>query len=538
MTIGTQLRRAKLEDRYDSIIIGSGMGGLTTAAALAKAGQKVLVLERHYTAGGFTHMYERKGYAWDVGVHYIGDAHREGSTIRRIFDYVSDGQLHWAEMDPVYDRICIGSETFDYVKGEQAFRDRMIGYFPSERTAIEEYVRLIKKVTRSVSGFYLGHTLPRWLSRLLLKKLSAPFLKYADQTTDQVLRSLTRNEKLIAVLTGQWGDYGLPPKRSSFAMQAMVAKHYLEGASYPVGGAVSIARSVEAVLQRHGAQLVTSAPVESVVLEGSRAVGVRLPGNRIIRARNIISAVGVINTFQRLLPPECPAKRDLEQKLQAVSPSLAHLCLYIGLKCSHEELGVPTSNLWIYPNERHDENIARFVDQPDQSFPVVYVSFPSGKDPEWKTKHPGKSTIEIVVPAPYQWFEKWQGTAWQKRGADYVAFKQKMTERLLAILLERLPQLRDKIHYTELSSPLSTEHFSNYSRGEIYGINHDPSRFRQSWLRPDTPIKNLYLTGQDIVTCGVGGALSAGVLTAMRILGPLRSRPLMRLMRPQKRRPQ
>jgi hypothetical protein len=72
------------------------------------------VLEQHYTAGGFTHSYERKGFEWDVGVHYIGDVHRPHHTLRRIFDVISDGQFKWARMDAVYERIMIGRRTVDY----------------------------------------------------------------------------------------------------------------------------------------------------------------------------------------------------------------------------------------------------------------------------------------------------------------------------------------------------------------------------------------------------------------------------------------
>jgi all-trans-retinol 13,14-reductase len=86
-------------------------------------------------------------------------------------------------------------------------------------------------------------------------------------------------------------------------------------------------------------------------------------------------------------------------------------------------------------------------------------------------------------------------------------------------LFEIEPQLRDKIDYHELSTPLSTAHFTNYQLGELYGIDHDVERFAQNFLRPKTPIKNLYMTGQDVVTCGVGGALSAGLLTASAITG-------------------
>ncbi len=538
MTIGTQLRRATLADRYDSIIIGSGISGLATAACLAKAGQKVLVLERHYTAGGFTHTYARKGYEWDVGVHYIGEVHRQESSLRRIFDYVSDGALQWSEMTSNYDRIYLGAESFDYLQGEQAFRERMIQYFPEEKAAITEYIKLIKKVNRSSSSFYMEHALPSWLAKLLYKKLTTPFLAYASQTTEQVLRGLTQNSKLIAVLTGQWGDYGLPPSQSSFAMHAMVVKHYMDGAAYPVGGSASIAETMDAVLRKHGAELVTSAEVQSIVLQGRKAVGVKLQDGRTIHASHIVSAVGVMNTFRHLLPDSCSVKAEYLKNIQQVTPSFAHMGLYIGLKGTTQELGLEQTNMWIYPNEKHDENLARFMPDPCLDFPLVYVSFPSTKDPAWDKKYPGKSTIEIVVPAPYSWFEKWQGTKWQKRGDDYDLFKKTITDRLLAILLEKLPQLKDKIHFTELSTPLSTAHFSNYQRGEIYGIDHTPQRFQQRWLRADTAVKNLYLTGQDIVSCGIGGALSAGVLTAIRVLGPFRSMTLIQLMKPKRRKTQ
>lgn len=535
MTIGTQLHRAAIEDDYDSIVIGSGMGGLTTAVCLAKAGHKVLVLERHYTAGGFTHTYQRKGYEWDVGLHYIGEVHRKGSSMRRMFDFVSDAKLEWKEMDPVYDRIFVGSKPYDYVKGEAQFKAQMCEYFPEEKAAINTYVKLIKRVNWLASPFFLEKALPPLLARLFYRKLTTPYLQYANRTTGEVLKSLTQNERLITVLSGQWGDYGLPPAESSFAMHALVAKHYLDGANYPVGGSASIARSINDVLMKHGAQIVTNADVTSILVEGSKAMGVQLASGRKIRAKNIVSAVGVINTFQHLLKDNAPIQREYERKLQLITPSFAHVCLYIGLKGTTEELGLETSNLWLYPDDKHGENTEQYLKNPSLHFPVVYISFPSAKDPEWPKTYPNKSTIEIVVPAPYSWFEQWEGSKWQKRGKDYQDLKQEISDQLLKILLEKMPQLEGKIQFSELSTPLSTLHFSNYQKGEIYGIDHTPERFKQRWLRTDSSLKNLYLTGQDIVTCGIGGALSGGFLTAIRILGPIRSIKLANLMRPTRR---
>ena len=119
----------------------------------------------------------------------------------------------------------------------------------------------------------------------------------------------------------------------------------------------------------------------------------------------------------------------------------------------------------------------------------------------------------------FEMFSKWDGSTWMKRGDDYLALKEKIAQRLLKKLYEQLPQLKGRIQYYELSTPLSTKFFTNYSKGEIYGIDHSPSRFRQKFLQPRTPIKNFYLTGQDIVTAGIGGALFAGLLTASTMTG-------------------
>ena len=112
-------KKHELAKNYDAILIGSGMGCMATAACLTKEGKKVLVLERHYTAGGYTHVFKRKGYEWDVGIHYTGKARKEKSTLRRMFDYIAEGVQRWSDMSTVYDRIVITIRHFmNYERGE------------------------------------------------------------------------------------------------------------------------------------------------------------------------------------------------------------------------------------------------------------------------------------------------------------------------------------------------------------------------------------------------------------------------------------
>ncbi len=509
----------KVPSGLDVIVIGSGVGGLSAAILLAQQGKNVLVLERHYVAGGFTHTFARKGYEWDVGVHYLGEVHRPRSVLRQIFDVFSEGQLRWQAMDPVYDRICFPGESYDYEAPLEAWKQRMFQAFPQETRAIELYLDAVFSVTQATKNFFMERALPPLAQRLAGPWLRKKFLRYSDRSTLEVLKGFTSNPKLIAVLTGQYGDYGLPPSQSSFAIHAIVTQHYFSGGAYPIGGSSQIAKTLINTLEKTGGKVLVKAEVAEILLRGSQARGVRLSDGTLLEAPLVVSDAGAALTFGPLLPnpPDCIL--PLREQLKKIGPSASHLCLYVGLQGSAQELQLNTTNYWIYPGFDHDQNFRNFLHNPQSPFPVVYLSFPSAKDPEFAARHPGRATLEAVTFAPYDGFRAWEHTEWRKRGADYEALKQDFSERLLQTLYQWVPQVRGKIDYHELSTPLSTRHFSNYQQGEIYGLNHSPIRFRQSWLRPHTPLKNLFLTGQDIVSDGVGGALMAGVLTASAITG-------------------
>jgi len=214
--------------------------------------------------------------------------------------------------------------------------------------------------------------------------------------------------------------------------------------------------------------------------------------------------------------------------LSKVRPSMAHMGVYIGLKQTAQELGLPSTNFWIYPSNDYDGAVQAFNEDRDAPFPVVYISFPSAKDPDYLNRHPGTATIEIVAPAPYAWFEKWKGTTWGQRGEEYETFKAHQGERLMKHLYDKMPQLEGKVDYYEVSTPLSTEWFSGYRRGELYGLEHTPQRLQQDWLGPRTRISGLWLTGQDTLTCGVTGAMMSGMLTSMALVGMRKVSPLMK----------
>ena len=527
LRIGYRYRPNRLAPQYDAIVIGSGMGGLTTAALLSDLGKKVCVLEQHYTAGGFTHSYEREGYEWDVGVHYIGEVGAQTRT-RKMFDYLSGGNLKWAPMDDEYDRFYVGDKVFNAIAGKQAFRDNLVRQFPDEAKAIDRYLELLDRSGEALSAFGMGRGMPA-----LLRFAAKPFLAwkmrgaYRRRTWD-VLSELTDNEDLIAVLCGQWGDMGLPPKRSPFMAHAMIARHYLYGGFYPVGGSWRIADTIIPKIQAAGGEVFTYAKVDEILVEDGQVTGVLMQDGHRIECDCVISSAGANNTFNHLLPEDVATRTGYARKMATVEPSVGHLGVYVGLRGTAEEIGLPRTNFWIYPSNDYDAALDAFVENPDAAFPIVYISFPSAKDPDYENRHPGTATIEIVAPAPYEWFEKWNDETWGKRGESYEELKTRFGERLMDVLYEKVPQVKGKVDYFEVSTPLSTNWFGGYQQGELYGLAHTPERLEQDWLRPKTRIPGLWLTGQDTLTCGVTGAMMSGLITTMSMVGARTMSPLLR----------
>lgn len=516
MAAGTPWKRLEKKTGYDAIVIGSGLGAMTFGAIMAKMGKKILLLEKHYVAGGFTHVFKRKEYEWDVGIHYVGDVHQEFTYMSMLFDYVTDHQLKWHEMDEVYDRIVLGENVYDFKSGKENFIEMLYERFPGEEDAIDNYIKAVYAATGYNKKFFQEKALPTILSKLFGSFLTKKYNEWSDKTTQEVLDGITDNQELKAVLAGQYGDHGMAPGESSFAIQSVVNKHYWKGGAFPVGGCQRIAETIIPVIEKAGGAVAIRAGVEKIIVENGKATGVLMEDGTVLNAPMIVSGAGYLNTMEKLLDKDVQQAIGFDAK-NCVARSVSHVCLYIGLKENLRDLGIGNTNYWVYPHNDHDRGVKEYMEDPSKPFPVTYISFPSLKDPEWEERYPGKSTIEMITLAPYDWFEKWEDERWKHRGEEYEAYKEEFSQRLLKELYKQFPQLEGKIDYYELSTPLSTKHFVNYEKGEIYGLDHSPARFRQTELRPKTPIKNLYLTGQDIVTVGIGGALMSGLLTAAHV---------------------
>ena len=499
---------------FDVIVIGSGMGGMTTAAALSRLEHKVLLLEQAQTIGGLTHTFSRNGFSWDVGLHYCG-LFGPDQFAGRILDWLSGGTIEFRSIGTVYDTLHF-PDGFDIsvARPEAAYKMELKDRFPDNAAEIDAYfeaLRSAETIAHMVAG---QRTVPEpfrsaslWLHRRKIERWCA-------RTTGEVIDDIITDPKLASVLSAQWGTYGGKPKEASFGIHAIIMGHYLDGARYPVGGASAIAAGLVPVIEAAGGSARAATPVTEILFEDGRAVGVRTSGGEELEAPVIASAIGAGETVQRLLPEGIRAQ-EWAREIASFKPSICHFDMFLGFEGDIARHGATRANHWFYESWDTNEGIWAAAD--GEPIPMMFTSFPSLKDPNHDPGPSNRHTGEALVWADWSSVAGFADKEPEERAAEWASFKQGVEARVMAFYEEKFPALAPLIVYRELGTPLATAAFTGHEKGAFYGVETTPRRLMSDALAARTPVPGLFLTGQDVMTPGIAGALAGGMLGAAAI---------------------
>lgn len=502
-------------ENFDTVIIGSGVGGLATAICLARAGQKVLVLEQHYVPGGWSHSFTLGGQRFSPGVHYVGLLEK-GDTTHELYRSlgIANDMVFFRMNKQAYEHCLIDGEMIDLPSGIDNLKKSLSERFPKEEKNIDTYLTLVQNVSIELQKM---PKLKGWWQKITVPFRTKNFGKTALFPLTKVIGWHIKDPLLKAVLNIQCGDHGLPPKTACFPVHCSVMSHYFDGGFYPMGGGGGIVKAMTNGVKRHGGEVRVKQSVEKILIEDKKAIGVQLQDGSKIMAKNVVSNADPSITYLEMVGKEHLSK-SLAKKLEKTKYSVTSLILFLTLDMDVTQFGIDSGNIWIMKDEdidTHFEHLMKGDMAEGDSFPALFISCTTLKDP---ASFNGRyHNFEVVTYVDYDNLKGFKENG-DYHDQAYLEFKEKVMQKLLNNVESVIPGAKQHIVQAELGTPKTNEFYINSTKGNVYGTEKTLRQVGPFSYKNKTEIENLFLCGASTLSHGVGGATHSGLAAAAAIL--------------------
>ncbi|MDC7994681.1 phytoene desaturase family protein [Altibacter sp. HG106] len=494
-----------MSERFDVIVMGSGLGGLVSAVLLAKEGRHVCVLEKNQQFGGNLQNFSRNKTIFDTGVHYIGGL-SQGQNLYRYFDYLGImDELSLKQMNKDgFDVVTFDDDPMEYpyAQGYENFVTSLVEKFPEEEDGIRGFCNSMREMCSNFPLYDL--------------RTGKPYFEDAEVFGKQVkehINSFTTNEKLRAVLGGTNLLYAGDDTRTPFYVHALSVNSYIESAYRCVNGGSQISKILLKKLRELGSVAYKRSEVTDFIYTDGKLTGVKTIEGNTFEADIFISNIDPKRTIE--IAGAEHFRKAYVNRISSIPDTCSAFSLYVVLK--------PDSFPYLNKNYYHFKDATRVwkaQEYTQESWPESYmVSMGVNKN----TKVYG-DTLTAMTYMRYEEVEPWEKTfntvvRKNERGQTYEAFKAEKTEIFITELEKKFPTIRECIEAVYTSTPLSYRDYIGNDRGCMYGYEKDIQNPLRSFISPRTKIDNLFFTGQSLNMHGILGVTISAVITCSEILG-------------------
>lgn len=493
-----------MEEEFDIVIIGSGLGGLVCANILCREGYRVLVLEKNQQFGGNLQTFSRDKCVFDTGVHYIGGLD-EGQNLHKYFHYLGIlDQLKLKKMDlDGFDMVTFDGDPneYPYAQGKENFIRQLSNFFPEEEENIRNFYKKMKGICDKFPLYRLD---------------SEPYVggeAHFHQKANEAIDTSTENPKLRAVLAGTNFLYAGIENKTPFYVHALSVNSYIESAWRCINGGSQIAKLLIREIRRNGGKVLKHKEVKSIRLENGEVRSVETSDGFVYSGKIFISNIDPKTTIDLLKGQ--PIRKSYLKRIKNIENTISSFSLYITLK--KETFPYLNRNYYHFKDESKVWRSSFY--EPD-NWPESYMvsMSPKTENDVWA------EGLSVLAYMRHEELEEWGNsfnTVAEKdyRGEGYEKFKAEKTEILLRELEKKFPNIRDSILSTYAATPLTYRDYIGSETGSMYGFVKDANFPMKSYLTPRTKIRNLLLTGQSINMHGILGVTISAVLTCSELIG-------------------
>lgn len=487
----------------DVIIIGSGIGGLSTAALLAKSGQQVLVLEQHDRAGGYAHGFKRKKYTFDSGVHLTSgcgaEGYQGGQLIRKVLQAVNVyEQLEFIEVNP-FSFVSLPELSVALPLSIEAFVKRLSAIFPHEQQGLHDLLTVCLQVVEQVAK--AEDAIAKNGLSAIQAELSTLF-QYRNSTLADVWGDFIQDPKLQSIFAANWPYLGLPPEKVSFVYWASMLIGYLvDGAYYCKGGFQKLADALVQGVQEAAGEVRFKSGVAKIRVVDNQVLGVELATGEFIAAETVISNADMRHTVNTLVGEQYFPRRYLS-RLQRMQPSMSIFVVYIATNLDVGKLGAHHEAFY-YDELNHELNYNKSMSG-DLSW--MSITIPTLVDDSLAPE--GEHILVLTTLANFEQHKEWK------------AAKAEFTQNMLDFANKKLPGLSENLLFVDAGSPATMQRYTMNHKGAAYGWDVTPKQAGANRAGNKAPIDGLFFVGHWTTPGGgVYGVTYSAVQVTQKILG-------------------